>query len=153
MFVVLLLNVVPRNRSSIQNIYTNIFTINPNYKSCNNVISVPKSKTELESLYESVSNVENSAKYNDELKNYLDTHNYKITNDVSPRVIYQQIHNSRDKFFGKELFKNDIKLRRDKKANEPSEKEKIMLRNDEEMDRSLNECEKELCKKVYDIYK
>ena len=57
------------------------------------------------------------------------------------------------KFFGKELFKNDIKLRRDKKANEPSEKEKIMLRNDEEMDRSLNECEKELCKKVYDIYK
>ena len=51
------------------------------------------------------------------------------------------------------MFKNDRKLRRDKKANEPSEKEKIMLRNDEEMDRSLNECEKELCKKVYDIYK
>ena len=147
------LNIEPRKRSSIQNVYTNIFTINPKYKSCNNATSVPKSKTELESLYESVSNVENSAKYNDELKNYLDTHNYKITNDVSPRVIYQQIHNSRDKFFGKELFKNDIKLRRDKKANEPSEKEKIMLRNDEEMDRSLNECEKELCKQVYDIYK
>lgn len=120
------MNIEPIKRKSIQNVYTNIFTINPKYKSCNNV-------TELESIYESVSKVDNSEKYNVELKNYLDTHNYKITNDVSPRVIYQQIYNSRDKFFGKELFKKDIKLRRDKKANEPSEKEKIMLRNDEEM--------------------
>ena len=63
--------------------------------STKNILKLSKN---IENLYEKiVSDSEDTKKYDKEMKEYLNEHNYKKSNDVSPKMIYQQINNSKNK--------------------------------------------------------
>ena len=62
--------------------------------STKNILKLSKN---IENLYETiVSDSEDTKKYDKEMKEYLNEHNYKKSNDVSPKMIYQQINNSKN---------------------------------------------------------
>ena len=88
------------------------------------------------------------------MKEYLNEHNYKISNDISPKMIYQQINNSKVKFAINELVANNIDLKRKKRNNNILNlKERAMIKKNNSINNSINECEKDFCKIVFNVYK
>ncbi len=100
---------------------------------------------------------EDTKKYDKEMKEYLNEHNYKKSNDVSPKMIYQQINNSKNKISINELIANDIELKHKKRNNNVLNlKERAMIKKNNSINsinNSINECEKDFCKIVFNVYK
>lgn len=142
-------------RNSLRNVY-NYITIdrNGNSQSCKNILLNSKPKSDLENLYEEIKNVDNSMKYSSKIKEFVTSHNYVVTQEVSPRIINKEINNSKDKFFGNDIIKKDVELRKLKKLRgESYEKEDNLLFKNKKLEKSLQECQTELCKIVYNNYK
>lgn len=91
------------------------------------------------------------------MKEYLNEHNYKKSNDVSPKMIYQQINNSKNKISINELIANNIELKHKKRNNNVLNlKERAMIKKNNSINsinNSINECEKDFCKIVFNVYK
>lgn len=142
-------------RKSIRNVYNYISNNRKsNSQSCKNILLNSKPKSDLENLYEEIRNVDNSMKYNSKIKEFLTSHNYVVTQEVSPRIINQEINNSRDKFFTNDIIKKDVELRKLKKIKgESYEKEDNLILKNKKIEKSLQECQTDLCKIVYNNYK
>ena len=112
--------------------------------STKNILKLSKN---IENLYEKiVSDSEDTKKYDKEMKEYLNEHNYKKSNDVSPKMIYQQINNSKNKISINELIANNIELKHKKRNNNVLNlKERAMIKKNNSINsinNSINECEK-----------
>ena len=144
----------PFRRKSIRNVF-NLISINKRNSQCSSCKNIfPSQNAELEKIYEDVKKEDtNSIKYTDRIKRYLKTKNYIITKDITPKNLCQNIHNSRDKFFGNHILINEINLRKSKNKNELTEKENQLIEENKKMEIELNQCEKELYNIVYDMYK
>ena len=123
--------------------------------STKNILKLSKN---IENLYEKiVSDSEDTKKYDKEMKEYLNEHNYKKSNDVSPKMIYQQINNSKNKISINELIANNIELKHKKRNNNVLNlKERAMIKKNNSINsinNSINECEKDFCKIVFNVYK
>ena len=91
------------------------------------------------------------------MKEYLNEYNYKKSNNVSPKMIYQQINNSKNKISSNELSANNIELKHKKRNNNVLNlKERAMIKKNNSINsinNSINECEKDFCKIVFNVYK
>ena len=141
-------------RKSLKDVYSYISNVTNQSKSSStkNILKISKN---LDNLYEKiVSDSDDTKKYNKEMKEYLNEHNYKISNDISPKMIYQQINNSKVKFPINELVANNIDLKRKKRKNNILNlKERAMIKKNNSINNSINECEKDFCKIVFNVYK
>ena len=144
-------------RKSLKNVYSYISNVTNQSKSSStkNILKLSKN---IENLYEKiVSDSEDTKKYNKEMKEYLNEHNYKKSNDVSLKMIYQQINNSKNKISINELIANDIELKHKKRNNNVLNlKERAMIKKNNSINsvnNSINECEKDFCKIVFNVYK
>ena len=144
-------------RKSLKNVYSYISNVTNQSKSSSskNILKLSKN---IENLYEKiVSDSEDTKKYDKEMKEYLNEHNYKKSNDVSPKMIYQQINNSKNKISINELIANNIELKHKKRNNNVLNlKERAMIKKNNSINsinNSINECEKDFCKIVFNVYK
>ena len=141
-------------RKSLKNVYSYISNVTNQSKSSStkNILKLSKN---IENVYEKiVSDSEDTKKYDKEMKEYLNEHNYKKSNDVSPKMIYQQINNSKNKISINELIANNIELKHKKRNNNVLNlKERAMIKKNNSINNSINECEKDFCKIVFNVYK
>ena len=72
-------------------------------------------------------------------------------------MIYQQINNSKNKISINELIANNIELKHKKRNNNVLNlKERTMIKKNNSINsinNSINECEKDFCKIVFNVYK